>query len=154
MSVLSESDRKRLEVCLPPGGISLPCEDAHQEDKVDPDLKRKLATFHDLKTSTTPVHFNESLRNNRSFHNPHIYDKLVSFIGIDERLSHNLASLDEGVRGVDKINTLQQEYVARLQREKEEYKRREGYGKIEFIPSKKDGEDGREDKKSKKKKKS
>ena len=55
------------------------------EHLVDPLLKSKLAHFHDLKSRDPPTHFNESLLSNRSFRNPHIYDKLVAFVGIDER---------------------------------------------------------------------
>ncbi|PWN33955.1 uncharacterized protein FA14DRAFT_114256, partial [Meira miltonrushii] len=48
-------------------------------------LTAKLAHFHELKQKGT--HFNQSLNNNRSFRNPHIYAKLVDWIGVDENTS-------------------------------------------------------------------
>lgn len=62
-------------------------------DGVDPALAAKLAKFHELKRHGT--HFNESLARNRSFHNPHIYAKLVDWVDIDETAS----AYSEMVRG-------------------------------------------------------
>ncbi|MCO5590034.1 hypothetical protein L7F22_044003 [Adiantum nelumboides] len=48
-------------------------------------LTEKLTNFHQLKQKGT--HFNQSLNNNRSFRNPHIYAKLVDWIDVDENTS-------------------------------------------------------------------
>ncbi|WFD49146.1 hypothetical protein GLX27_003824 [Malassezia furfur] len=48
----------------------------------DPALCAKLAHFHTLKAQGT--HFNATLARNRSFHNPHIYEKLVKWADLDE----------------------------------------------------------------------
>ncbi|KAI3629124.1 hypothetical protein CBS9595_000196 [Malassezia furfur] len=48
----------------------------------DPALSAKLAHFHALKAQGT--HFNATLARNRSFHNPHIYEKLVKWADLDE----------------------------------------------------------------------
>lgn len=53
----------------------------------DATLHAKLASFHALKSASPPTHFNASLLSNRSFRNPQIYDKLVAYVGIDERMS-------------------------------------------------------------------
>lgn len=59
-----------------------------QQKAVDPGLRQKLASFHALKSSATqPKHFNDSLLSNKGFRNPHIYDKLVAFVDIDESAS-------------------------------------------------------------------
>ncbi|WFD44662.1 hypothetical protein MPSI1_003332 [Malassezia psittaci] len=48
----------------------------------DQAIGTKMAHFHHLKTQGT--HFNHTLARNRSFHNPHINDKLVNWVGLDE----------------------------------------------------------------------
>ena len=48
----------------------------------------KLSKFHELKRSTNPTHFNDSLMSNRAFRNPHLYAKLVSFVDVDEYASN------------------------------------------------------------------
>lgn len=48
----------------------------------DAALTEKLAHFHTLKEQG--VHFNATLARNRSFHNPHIYAKLVKWADLDE----------------------------------------------------------------------
>lgn len=48
----------------------------------DEALTLKLAHFHKLKEQGT--HFNATLARNRSFHNPHIYAKLVKWADLDE----------------------------------------------------------------------
>ena len=35
-----------------------------------------------------PKHFNDSLMSNRSFRNPHLYNKLVEFVDVDERTTN------------------------------------------------------------------
>lgn len=52
---------------------------AHGADET---LTLKLAHFHKLKEQGT--HFNATLARNRSFHNPHIYAKLVKWADLDE----------------------------------------------------------------------
>ncbi|EST10054.1 SAP30-binding protein [Kalmanozyma brasiliensis GHG001] len=69
----------------------------------DPEYKERLQLpetvhqtverFHHLKRKGT--HFNQSLMENRSFNNPHVYSQLVEFLGIDETRS-NFTSLDTG----------------------------------------------------------
>ncbi|CEH17756.1 Transcriptional regulator [Ceraceosorus bombacis] len=44
--------------------------------------QEKLATFHGLKAQGT--HFNVSLARNRQLRNPHIFDKLVKWVDVDE----------------------------------------------------------------------
>lgn len=67
---------------------SLPADPgSSQEHLVSPALKARLAQFHELKAAERPTHFNASLLSNRSFRNPSIYDKLVAFVGVDERAS-------------------------------------------------------------------
>lgn len=56
-------------------------------------IHENVARFHQLKHQGT--HFNQSLMENRSFNNPHVYSQLVEFLGIDETRS-NLPSLDTG----------------------------------------------------------
>lgn len=68
-----------------------------REDQVDPSLHARLAQFHTLKDpppsedpsepDLVPTHFNASLLANRSFRNPHLYEKLVRYLGIQERQS-------------------------------------------------------------------
>ncbi|KAI0032865.1 HCNGP-like protein-domain-containing protein, partial [Vararia minispora EC-137] len=55
----------------------------------DPSLETKLAQFHALKHDPTqPKHFNDALMASRAFRNPHLYAKLVEFVGADERSSN------------------------------------------------------------------
>ncbi|KZT62507.1 HCNGP-domain-containing protein [Calocera cornea HHB12733] len=49
----------------------------------DPALVAKLAKFHDLKRKGK--HFNDTLMSNKAFRNPHIYEKLVNFVDVDEK---------------------------------------------------------------------
>lgn len=67
-----------------------------ESDKAcDPAIATKLLQFHALKSGPTPKHFNDSLMSNQSFHNPHLYAKLVEFADIgDESVScyHHHAS--------------------------------------------------------------
>ncbi|PWN23095.1 hypothetical protein BCV69DRAFT_280708 [Microstroma glucosiphilum] len=73
---------------LPDHTWSLPSDPgSSQEHLVSPALKARLAQFHELKGAERPTHFNASLLSNRSFRNPSIYDKLVAFVGVDERAS-------------------------------------------------------------------
>lgn len=142
---LTPMEEERLRICTPhEGHWNLPDDpgDAY-ESQVDPALQAKLAHYHALKSASPPVHFNTSLLTNRSFRNPHIYDKLVSFVGIDERASRvrGLESLDGGGGGEEwragtpvALALAQQTHVARLQAEKER-DRREGKGKVEFTSS-------------------
>jgi hypothetical protein len=52
-------------------------------DNIDEELFKKLAHFHKLKKEQG-THFNQSLNRNRSFHNPHIYSKLVQWVEVEE----------------------------------------------------------------------
>lgn len=53
---------------------------------IAPTLQAKLAHLHQLKKQGTQ--FNATLARNRSFHNPHIYAKLVKWADLDERQSN------------------------------------------------------------------
>jgi len=46
-------------------------------------LVAKLAKFHELKRKGK--HFNDTLMSNKAFRNPHIYEKLVNFVDVDEK---------------------------------------------------------------------
>lgn len=103
-------------------------------------LQTKLAHYHALKSSTPPIHFNTSLFSNRSFRNPHIYDKLVAYIGIDERASmRGVAQEEESVlweqARPDKLAAAQEEYVERMKKIRDT-ERSQGKGRIEFTSSK------------------
>ncbi|CAG8597093.1 11371_t:CDS:2, partial [Racocetra fulgida] len=52
------------------------------ESECDPILQEKIDHFHSL--SKKGVHFNENLLKNKAFRNPHIYNKLVEFVELDE----------------------------------------------------------------------
>ncbi|CAG8648989.1 7527_t:CDS:2 [Cetraspora pellucida] len=52
------------------------------ETECDPILQEKIDHFHSL--SKKGVHFNENLLKNKAFRNPHIYNKLVEFVELDE----------------------------------------------------------------------
>ncbi|CAG8797349.1 21653_t:CDS:2, partial [Gigaspora margarita] len=52
------------------------------ETECDPILQEKIVHFHSL--SKKGVHFNENLLKNKAFRNPHIYNKLVEFVELDE----------------------------------------------------------------------
>ncbi|CAG8655486.1 16090_t:CDS:2, partial [Dentiscutata erythropus] len=52
------------------------------EAECDPILQEKIVHFHSL--SKKGVHFNENLLKNKAFRNPHIYNKLVEFVELDE----------------------------------------------------------------------
>ncbi|WFD30416.1 hypothetical protein MSPP1_001435 [Malassezia sp. CBS 17886] len=52
------------------------------DNGVDDAVAQKVAHFYDLKTKGT--HFNASLAKSRSFHNPHIYEKLIQWAGLAE----------------------------------------------------------------------
>ncbi|EGO03629.1 hypothetical protein SERLA73DRAFT_130025 [Serpula lacrymans var. lacrymans S7.3] len=55
----------------------------------DVTIEAKLAQFHALKRDpTNPKHFNDSLMSNRSFHNPHLYAKLVEYVDVNERTTN------------------------------------------------------------------
>ncbi|EJU02246.1 HCNGP-domain-containing protein [Dacryopinax primogenitus] len=56
------------------------------EGEPDPALVAKLARFHALKR--TGKHFNDTLMSNKAFRNPHIYEKLVNFVDVDEKGSN------------------------------------------------------------------
>ncbi|KAF8645753.1 hypothetical protein AX16_007620 [Volvariella volvacea WC 439] len=65
-------------------------------------LATKLAKFSSLKHDLhNPKHFNDSLMSNRSFHNPHLYAKMVEFVNVDEGATNfdnaNVWSLGLGV---------------------------------------------------------
>ena len=62
-------------------------------------LTAKLANFHELKQKG--IHFNQSLNKNRSFRNPHIYAKLVDWIGVDENTSGYRQFLRKNNKPVD-----------------------------------------------------
>ncbi|KAF8328175.1 HCNGP-like protein-domain-containing protein [Cantharellus anzutake] len=49
----------------------------------DPALEAKIRQFRSLKVQGK--HFNDNLMSNKAFRNPHIYQKLVEFVGIDEK---------------------------------------------------------------------
>ena len=52
-------------------------------------LQGKLIHFHTLKNDpNAPKHFNDSLMMNRSFRNPHLYAKLVEFVGVGEKATN------------------------------------------------------------------
>ncbi|KAL9940364.1 hypothetical protein V8E36_001069 [Tilletia maclaganii] len=81
----AERDAAYREACRPPARRDgntewdlplLPKEGA------DPELQKRLDNFHVLKLAGT--HFNSSLMQSQSFHNPHIYAKLVAFVDIEE----------------------------------------------------------------------
>ncbi|KAJ3994569.1 HCNGP-like protein-domain-containing protein [Lentinula boryana] len=79
------------------------------ESNCDPELEAKLNQFHQLKSSSTPKHFNDTLMSNRSFRNPHLYAQLVEFVDIDERTTNfpkeiwNLEGLKDGEWDAEKI---------------------------------------------------
>ncbi|KAJ3787590.1 HCNGP-domain-containing protein [Lentinula aff. detonsa] len=79
------------------------------ESNCDPELEAKLNQFHQLKSSSTPKHFNDTLMSNRSFRNPHLYAQLVEFVDIDERTTNfpkeiwNLEELKDGEWDAEKI---------------------------------------------------
>ncbi|CAG8525739.1 6528_t:CDS:2 [Diversispora eburnea] len=52
------------------------------ETECDQALKEKIAHFHKLKSKG--ILFNENLQKNKAFRNPHIYNKLVEFVELDE----------------------------------------------------------------------
>lgn len=115
-----------------------------QEHLVDPLLKAKLAHFHDLKSRDPPTHFNESLLGNRSFRNPHIYDKLVAFVGIDERAwgrERHPRDQGEGGRGLpwkEKDTKPQGDLPSRLAEEQRRYTearqaQQKGRSRIDFA---------------------
>ncbi|KZS87681.1 HCNGP-domain-containing protein [Sistotremastrum niveocremeum HHB9708] len=56
------------------------------------ELEEKLAQFRVLKV-TQGKHFNDSLMENRSFRNPHLYAKLVEFVDVDETATNFPAEL-------------------------------------------------------------
>ncbi|KZO95343.1 HCNGP-domain-containing protein [Calocera viscosa TUFC12733] len=56
---------------------------ARPDGEPDPALVAKLAKFHDLKRRGK--HFNDTLMSNKAFRNPHIYEKLVNFVDVDEK---------------------------------------------------------------------
>ncbi|CAJ0752372.1 15638_t:CDS:2, partial [Entrophospora sp. SA101] len=59
-----------------------PNNQAESEQECDEELEAKLAHFFELKDKG--VHFNDHLLKNKAFRNPHIYDKLVEFVHLDE----------------------------------------------------------------------
>ena len=53
------------------------------------DYQAKLSQFSTMKRDpVNPKHFNDSLMSNRSFRNPHLYNKLVEFVDVDERTTN------------------------------------------------------------------
>lgn len=68
------------------GSISVSDSSTSPEKRVDPALQAKLDHFHKLKEEQG-THFNQSLLRNRSFRNPHIYAKLVQWVGVEETAS-------------------------------------------------------------------
>ncbi|CAG8440477.1 10952_t:CDS:2 [Acaulospora colombiana] len=52
------------------------------ETECDQALQEKIAHFHQLKSKG--IFFNENLLKNKAFRNPHIYNKLVEFVELDE----------------------------------------------------------------------
>jgi len=56
------------------------------DEPCDPALVAKLAQFHGLKRQGK--HFNDTLMANKSFRNPHIYEKLVEFVEVDEKATN------------------------------------------------------------------
>ncbi|RGB26988.1 HCNGP-like protein [Rhizophagus diaphanus] len=52
------------------------------EKECDQDLQAKIVHFYQLKERG--VHFNKNLLKNKAFRNPHIYNKLVEFVELDE----------------------------------------------------------------------
>ncbi|KAG8933378.1 hypothetical protein FRC02_012054 [Tulasnella sp. 418] len=57
------------------------------EEAYDPTLKAKVASFHSLKKQGK--HYNDSLMRNKSFRNPHILEKLVEFVNLEETKGTN-----------------------------------------------------------------
>lgn len=75
---------KRLQLLMPEtwpncNSWELPPE---PQTEVDPELQSKVAGLHAI--LERGIQFNERLQANQSFRNPHIYDKLVEFLGLDE----------------------------------------------------------------------
>ncbi|KZV76486.1 HCNGP-domain-containing protein [Peniophora sp. CONT] len=69
---------------LPDWGIPPPSTAA-----CDSGLEAKLAQFRSLKHDPVqPKHFNDALMASRAFRNPHLYAKLVEFVGADERATN------------------------------------------------------------------
>jgi hypothetical protein len=73
-------------------------------DKVDKELFKKLAHFHALKREQG-THFNQSLNRNRSFHNPHIYSKLVQWVEVEETGS-GYVDMIRGGNGKEKADAI------------------------------------------------
>jgi hypothetical protein len=115
---------------------------------VDEQLFAKLAHFQKLKEEQG-THFNQSLSKNRSFRNPHIYNKLVQWVEVEETASEYSSMIKEGKRraddiwnssrgarielkrqgGKDAIASLQK----RRQEESDERKRKGRREKIDFV---------------------
>lgn len=148
----SRSVAKHVEAIRPPHSEELPqilpdkVKTSNGQLSQSEALEAKLSRFHQLKAQATPVHFNQSLTNNRSFRNPHIHDKLVAFIGIDERKwgqqcdawkfasSETWAgrpSLDEC--GSSLSSTV--DFLASRQREFSEEKHRRSRDSVKFVSS-------------------
>lgn len=126
---------------------SLSPEEATEAFKV---LETKLRRFHVLKAAEPPTHYNESLLRNRSFRNPHIHDRLVSFVGINERLwgRESTAWLQASRRSEIVFDSEQSSSVVSLaeklaeeQRKYEEDRTKCSRGRIEFAPGTCDSED-------------
>jgi hypothetical protein len=60
--------------------------ESRPSEPVEEALLAKLSNFHKLKNEQG-IHFNQSLAKNRSFRNPHIFDKLVQWVGVEETAS-------------------------------------------------------------------
>ncbi|EPQ27386.1 uncharacterized protein PFL1_04925 [Pseudozyma flocculosa PF-1] len=111
---------------------------AHPRDW-SPTLEAKLSRFWHLKAEGT--HFNASLSSNRAFNNPHIYDKLVRFVRIDETASNfdDMAAwktclVDEAERRERNKDRLASEQRAAADR-KEEQRKAQQRQSIAFAPS-------------------
>lgn len=80
---------------------------------VDEALAAKLAKFHKLKEEQG-THFNQSLNRNRSFRNPHIYSKLVQWVGVEETGSAYADMIKGGKKRADEVWASSEEARAEL----------------------------------------
>ena len=78
-------------LCVPPRAMDQDCEwglGTEVSSPVEPSIAAKITRLHELKAQGT--HLNAARARNRSFHNPNIYAKLVSWTGVDEHGSNSV----------------------------------------------------------------
>lgn len=105
-------------------GLQLPSE---PDGVCDPDLQKKIARFYEKKIKEGE-NLNQRIQERKDFRNPSIYEKLILFLGIEER-GTNLPKKEYNPYAWNKVPSY--EALARIQRE--DVSKKEKKTKVEFV---------------------